>query len=328
MSNPYFYSRPILVAGGAGLIGNAVCRELIDRSARQVVVLDTFQSSSSKLQSLPAGVIPFHGSVLDRDILRKIKKLYRPAVVFHFAGVVGKKNIINKPRDTVLVNTQGTANLLDILSDIQKPTFVFSSAGEIYGSGGPHSELGASTIGPLSTHRWSYATSKLAGEAVVLGTSIRGARIIVRPFSVVGPAQRGTVIPTFVRNALNGEDLVVYDDGEMTRCFVHVDDVARGIVDLAELWETGIYNIGKDTPTDINGLASIVLELTSSKSKVVHKPYEEVFGNRFDVYKDLIPDLSRIKQRIGYSPKRTIIEIVHDVIESVTDEMEMRKRSR
>jgi UDP-glucose 4-epimerase len=149
--------------------------------------------------------------------------------------------------------------------------------------------------------------------------------VILRFFNTVGPrqlGQYGMVLPRFIEAALRGDPLQVYGDGRQTRCFCDVRDVVETIPRmLTEPACAGrVFNIGRDEPITIDGLARRVIDVLGSRSEIVHVPYEQAFGHGFDDLRDRRPDLARIRAAVGFEPRVPIEQTIRDIAE------EMRRR--
>jgi UDP-glucose 4-epimerase len=125
------------------------------------------------------------------------------------------------------------------------------------------------------------------------------------------------VVPTFVQQALAGRPISVYGDGTQTRCFCHVDDVVRALVDLMQLGEQAygeVFNIGSQEELSMLSLAHRVLEMTGSESEVHLVPYDEAYEEGFEDMPRRYPDIAKIGGALNWSPTRTLDEILSDVI--------------
>ena len=142
--------------------------------------------------------------------------------------------------------------------------------------------------------------------------------VIARLFNTVGPRQSGEygmVIPRFVRSALAGETLQIHGDGAQTRCFCHVQDTIQGLHGLMEAGDSGeIYNVGSANRIGILELAEHVIELTGSSSSIEHVPYDKVYGLGIEDMLHRIPSVAKIHGAIGWEPKRSLEEILADVV--------------
>jgi UDP-glucose 4-epimerase len=165
--------------------------------------------------------------------------------------------------------------------------------------------------------RWWYAVAKMADEALALAyhreQNVRA--VVVRFFNTVGPRQSnryGMVLPTLVRQAMAGEPLTVFGDGEQARCFTYVDDAVRSLIDLVETPAAygRIYNVGQSSEISINDLAKRILELTGSRSQVVHVPYLEAYGESYEDMRRRVPDCTRLRTTIGWAPTDRLEEAI------------------
>ena len=198
-----------------------------------------------------------------------------------------------------------------------------ASTSEVYGLSNdvPFREDGNLVMGATTKGRWSYACSKAIDEFLALAYwRERGLpTTIVRLFNTVGPRQTGQygmVIPTFVKQALAGEPLTVFGDGNQSRCFTYVGDVVGALIKLMDLPNTigEVFNIGSDQEVSILELARRVKTLTNSRSEIVTVSYEKAYGEGFEDMPRRVPDLSKIGSFIGYRPTKTLDQILESVI--------------
>jgi UDP-glucose 4-epimerase len=245
-------------------------------------------------------------------------------VIFHLAAAVGVELIIKSPVRTIETNVHCTEVLLGAANKKQKPVFIASTS-EVYGKSPklPYREDDDLLLGPTTAGRWSYACSKAIDEYLALAyTKEKGLPVVVgRLFNTVGPRQTGRygmVVPNFVRQALGGEPITVYGDGEQKRCFCHVKDVVRALADLMETDAAfgEVVNVGSSEEVTIRELAERVRAACGSESEVRLVPYEEAYEAGFEDMRRRIPDTSKIAKLIGWRPTRTLDEILYDVIES------------
>ena len=200
---------------------------------------------------------------------------------------------------------------------------LITSTSEIYGKSEsiPFSEDDDRLLGPTTKSRWSYSSSKAIDEFLALAYyKQKGLEtIIVRLFNTVGPRQTGQygmVIPRFVCQALKGEPITVYGDGEQVRCFTYVSDVVNAILKLAENPDAigQIFNIGNDNGITIRDLAQKVKEMTESKSEIVQISYDKAYETGFEDMRIRVPNLQKAKSLIGYSPAVQLDETLQNVI--------------
>jgi UDP-glucose 4-epimerase len=244
-------------------------------------------------------------------------------VVFHLASAVGVQLILDEPVRTIETTIHGTEVVLDAANRFGRPTLITSSS-EVYGKGArvPFSEDDDVVMGPTRHNRWCYAYSKAIDEFLGLAYHRQYALpvTIVRLFNTVGPrqvGQYGMVVPRFVDAALQGRPLQVYGDGNQSRCFCHVHDVADALVKLMATPAAvgGVYNLGSDQEVSINDLARRVIAAAGSSSKVEHLTYQQAYGQPFDDMTRRVPNLKRIRDAIGFAPQHSLEQIIQSVLE-------------
>jgi UDP-glucose 4-epimerase len=322
----------VLITGGAGFIGSHLVDHFLAETDREVVVLDDFSTgSASNLSHVDAGrVKTVDGDVRDKSLVTDL--VSEADAVYHLAAAVGVETIVDHPLASLRTNLQGTENVLSAAADDATPTFIASSS-EVYGKSEdvPFAEEDDRVYGAPTSPRWGYATSKAADEFLALGFHAEhGLPVVVgRYFNIVGPRQTGKygmVIPTFVEQALAGEDLTVYGDGTQTRSFTHVEDavsITHALLsDPAAHGE--VYNVGAPNPTSINDLASRVIELTGSDSGITYVPFAEAYDEDFEEPDEREPDVSKLRNVLGRAPTANLDRILHDVIDERTDGVVVR----
>jgi UDP-glucose 4-epimerase len=314
-----------LITGGAGFIGSHLADALLSRGASVTIIDDLSTGSIENIRHLKQ-TPKFHyviDSIMQRQLLAEL--VDDCDVVFHLAAAVGVRLIIESPVRTLHTNIRGTELVLDMAAKKRKKVLVTSTS-EVYGKTPkiPFHEDDDLVMGPPVRGRWSYACSKAIDEFLALSYHRERALpvIITRLFNTVGPRQTGMygmVVPRFVKQALAGQPLTVYGDGTQSRCFGWVGDIVNALIDLVDLpGSVGqIYNIGSDDEITIMELAEVVREVTGSDSPIQCIPYSEAYGDGFEDMVRRVPDLTRIREAIGYRPTRRIREIVAAVAEHV-----------
>jgi UDP-glucose 4-epimerase len=233
------------------------------------------------------------------------------------------KLIVESPVRTIETNVHGTEVVLRCAAKKAKPVIVASTS-EVYGKSSclPFRESDDLVLGATAISRWSYAASKALDEWLALAHWRERALpvTIVRLFNTVGPRQTsryGMVLPTFVRQALKGDPLTIYSDGEQRRCFSYVGDVVEALVRLAQTPEAvgEVINIGNDQEVTINELAMLVKELTGSSSRLVHIPYDEAYGPGFEDMARRVPCLEKLEGLIQYRPSTSLDAMVRRVVD-------------
>ena len=243
-------------------------------------------------------------------------------VVVHLAAAVGVKLIVERPLESLITNIRGTEIVLDAAAGAGCKVLITSTS-EIYGknAAGPVKEDDDRVLGSPFKARWSYSTAKAVDEILAKAYwRDRGVpAIVARLFNCVGPRQTGAygmVVPRFVRQALAGEDVTVYGDGEQRRCFCHVLDLVRALVALLDHPDAvgDVFNVGAQHEVSMNDLARVIVEMTGSSSRIVHIPYDEAYEEGFEDMERRVPDTSRIHTLTGWQPSRSLDEILRDVI--------------
>jgi len=312
-----------LVTGGSGFVGSHLCERLL-ADGNQVLVLDNLSTGRygniSNLEGRPGFELRV-GSVNDYQLVEECVR--ECTAVFHLASAVGVRLIVDQPVLTIESIVNGTDNVLRACSRYRRRTLITSTS-EVYGKSDqlPFREDGDSVIGATTTRRWAYACAKALDEFLGLAHwhETRLPVVIVRLFNTVGPRQTGQygmVIPRFVRQALAGEPITVYGDGSQARCFGHVKDVIEGIVGLMNHTDAPgkVFNIGNDEETTIMELAKRIIAMTGSKSEIDIIPFSQAYPAGFEDMHRRIPDLSKIRNLLGYVPKRNLDSILKDVID-------------
>jgi UDP-glucose 4-epimerase len=176
-------------------------------------------------------------------------------------------------------------------------------------------------LGATTRPRWSYGASKAIDEFLALACwrEYRLPLVVGRFFNVVGPRQSGAygmVLPRFVDAALAGRPLVVHDDGQQVRCFAHVSDVVRAVLQLMDSEQaTGrVFNIGSDQPVSILDLARRVIAAADSSSPIEFQSYTSAYDEDFEDIRRRVPDLSRLEQTIDFQRQYDLDRIIRELI--------------
>jgi UDP-glucose 4-epimerase len=316
-----------LVTGGAGFIGSHLCDALIMRGD-SVLVLDNLSTGNQKNIKHLLDNSSFDlevGSILDLHTVNNA--VASVDHVLHFAAAVGVFNIVDKPLESLLINLRGTENVLDAAWRYQKEVFIASSS-EIYGkntAGALHEESDRIVGSPLKS-RWSYSEAKAIDESMAFfyyqekKLPVR----IARFFNTVGPrqvGQYGMVLPRFVSAALKNEPLLVYGNGSQSRCFCHINDAIRAILSLLDSNATlgEVCNIGSDEEITIQDLATKIAEQTKSKSIITNIVYEDAYSPGFEDMQRRIPDIRKIRNLVGWSPKLSLESIIADIADNLKE---------
>lgn len=311
----------VVVTGGAGFIGSHVSEALLSRGDTVVAIDDLSTGSTSNVEAFLKN--PNFRLVVENVANETVldHMVSDADIVYHLAAAVGVKLIVDDPVRTIETNILGTEVVLKVAARYRTKLFIASTS-EVYGKNDrlPFKEDADMVFGSTTHSRWCYACSKAIDEFLSLAYRRRYNLpvIICRFFNTVGPRQTGQygmVVPRFVRQALRGEPITVYGDGEQIRCFCHVKDVVGALLRLAlEPSAVGeIFNIGAEKGITINALAEKVKTLTKSRSRIVRIPYEQAYEPGFEDMRERVPDVSRIRKLIGFRATRNIDQIIADV---------------
>ncbi len=314
-----------LITGGAGFIGSHLTERLLglDEKHSVVCVDDLSTGSLDNIRPLlgQANFQFVRETVCNTETMTHL--VDQCDVVFHLAAAVGVRLIVEQPVRTIETNIHGSEVVLNLANKFGRK-IMLASTSEVYGKSEqiPFAEDDDVVLGSTRFSRWCYACSKMVDEFLSLAYHEQyGLPVVVcRFFNTVGRRQTGTygmVIPRFVQSALLGEPLTIYGSGAQSRCFSSVTDVTGALVKLLDCEEAvgQVINIGTTESVTIEDLADQIIEMTGSASGKVHIPYEEVYGRPFDDMMRRVPDLSKIRSLIGYEAKRTLGEILTEVIE-------------
>jgi UDP-glucose 4-epimerase len=308
----------ILITGGAGFIGSHLAKALVEKR-HQIDIIDDFSTGRiSNLSSIRDRIYIHKFSILDEwvveDLIQQVDQIY------HLAAVVGVKNVMERPVETLLINVRGTDIVLRLASKYQKKILITSTS-EVYGKSNEFLEDSDRILGSVKKRRWAYSCSKSLDEFLALAyfDEKQLPVVIARLFNVAGPRQvsdYGMVLPTFVEQALSGQPITIHGDGSQTRSFCHVKDTVKMLVKLMNnpLAEGDIFNVGNDYEITISDLAHMVKEIAHSNSEIVYIPHEKVFGDGFEDMNRRRPNLSKTKALIGCDFNYTLGDIIQDVI--------------
>ena len=334
-------SRRILVTGGAGFIGTHLCRSLLTGGNSVTIVDDCSTGRPENVRKLreefPGARITF----LEGDVRDALPHLVHVDFdeIHHLASVVGVRLIVDQPVRAAEVNFECTSRVLRFALEARShhgrsPVVLLASSSEVYGRSCklPLAEDEDAVFGPTTSARWSYAHAKALGEHMALAYHQQHGLEIVeaRLFNTVGPGQTGAygmVMPRFVAAAVEGRPLDLYGDGRQRRCFCDVRDVIEAVVSLMRnsRCHGRVFNVGSDCCISITELAQRVISLTGSRSGTRLVPYERVYGADFEEPRERRPDLTRLREAIGFAPRfsleRTILDIARSMRNAKTPQL-------
>jgi dTDP-glucose 4,6-dehydratase len=300
-----------LVTGGAGFIGSHLCESLL-KQGHEVICMDNYSTGAQ--DNIAGFAANPRFSFVDHNVSRYIEVQEPLDFVLHFASPASPVDYLELPIPTLKVGSLGTHNALG-LAKAKKALFLLASTSEVYGDPlvRPQNEEYWGNVNPVGP-RGVYDEAKRFAEAMTMayhrfhGLDTR----IVRIFNTYGPRMRmrdGRVVPNFITQALKGEPLTVYGEGQQTRSFQYVDDLVAGIQRLLACKEHLPVNIGNPHEMTVLEFAKKILELTGSKSPIVYKPLPQ------DDPQVRQPDISKAKALLGWEPKVNLEEGLAKTIE-------------
>lgn len=288
----------VVVSGGAGFIGSHLCDVLLGQGHEVIAVDNLFTGTKRNIQHLTSNP---NFEFLRHDITESI--LLECDVLYHMACPASPVHYQYNPIKTIKTNVTGTINMLGVAKRTHA-RFLLASTSEVYGDPLQHPQKesywgNVNPIGPRSC----YDEGKRVAETLTVNYKEQGHvdTRIVRIFNTYGPRMLfndGRVVSNFIVQALQNEDITVYGEGQQTRSFCYVDDLVAGII--ATMNKDGFYgpvNLGNPNEMTIKALADRVIQLTGSRSKIVHKPLPTDDPTRRQ------PDISLAKKELGWEPK-------------------------
>lgn len=312
----------VLVTGGAGFIGSHLADALVVRGD-DVIILDNLSTGTkSNIAHLDGRITVHIGDIRDKALVNNL--VASADVVCHLAAALGVKNIMEHTLESIDRNFVGSQVVLMAAAKHDKRLLIASTS-EIYGKNPnqPLHEESDRLVGAPQKIRWTYSDAKALEEAVAHTLHrTHGLRVTTaRFFNTVGPRQTGQygmVLPRFVSAALQNTEIVIYGDGSQTRVFCHVQDAVKAIINLMDS-ETSIgeyFNVGGVGEITIKELARKILHRTNSNSTITYQPFTEAFPAGFEDMQRRVPDITKIKNFIGWEPLYTLDSIIDSVVAS------------
>ena len=292
----------LLISGGNGFLGSHVVRDALLQGF-EVTVIDDM--STMQTNNLSKDV-----TLIKRKI-EEFKSDEKFDFVLHFAARPSPEDYIKHPVETILSNSVGTMNMLNIAKE-SDAVFLYTSSSEVYGNASvlPTPETYFGYVNPNGI-RSCYDEGKRYSEALIMAyyreynIDVR----IERPFNVYGPGIRpdglyGRVIPRFILSALRGDDITIFGDGSQTRSFLYIDDwldATWKILNASDL-SGEVFNVGSVSEITINSLAKTIIDLTGSHSRIVHLDPREDDPFRRSA------DITKIRKRLSWEPRINLNE--------------------
>lgn len=314
-----------IITGGAGFIGSHLAERLLD-AGQELILVDNFSTGRrSNIEHLIGDrcrVVEATAAdaLSDSTLLDGVKR------VFHLAAAVGVKLVVDDPAAMIRNNIDETDVVLRAAAKAGAAVLITSSS-EVYGKCPvlPLQEDMELVYGPTTASRWSYGLSKALDEHLAIDLARRtGLRsVVVRLFNTIGPRQvghYGMVVPRFVTQAVAGKDLTLYGDGQQTRAFCDVRDVVGALARLIDHDDAygRVFNVGSTTQITIEQLADQVIEqVVEAGGPRVGKmfvSYEAVYGEGFEDPPHRLPDMTRLRDAVGFSPKVELPQTLRELI--------------
>jgi nucleoside-diphosphate-sugar epimerase len=301
------------VSGAAGFVGSHLVDRLLEEGFAVVGVDNLI---TGKVENLDLAKANSNFKFIELDVVDEIPDLgTKFDFIFHSASPASPPKYFEYPIETMMVNSIGTKNLLD-LAEKNNARFIFFSTSEVYGDPLEHPQResywgNVNPIGPRSI----YDEAKRFGEALV-AQYVREKKVnagIIRIFNTYGPRldpHDGRVVSTFVRQAINGEALTINGDGNQTRSFCYISDLIDGIVMMAQSTEVGPINLGNSNEMTLNELIKEISKLLSKNLTAVNLP---------ELKDDPVrrkPDISLAKEKLGWEPKVSLVQGLQLLISS------------
>lgn len=291
--------KKILITGAAGFLGSHLCDRFIKEGFNVIGMDNLLTGKMTNIEHLfPLESFQFYF----HDVTKFVHVPGKLDYILHFASPASPIDYLKMPIQTLKVGSLGTHNLLGLAKD-KKARFLIASTSEIYGDPlvHPQNEEYWGNVNPIGP-RGVYDEAKRFMEAITMAYH-RFHNVdtrIVRIFNTYGPRMRlddGRVLPTLIGQAIRGEDLTVFGDGNQTRSFCYVDDLVEGIYRLLMSDYSDPVNIGNPDEITINDFAEEIIKLTGTKQKIVHEALPQ------DDPKQRKPDITKAKEILGWQPK-------------------------
>lgn len=294
--------KKILVTGGAGFIGSHLCKKLLD-NGDSVICFDNFFTGNK--ENVAELIKNSNFKIVEQDIINEYTE--QVDKIYNLACPASPPHYQYNPVKTLKTSVLGLINMLE-LARKNNATILQASTSEVYGDPKmhPQNENYWGNVNPIGV-RSCYDEGKRCGETLMMdyhrqyNTDIR----IVRIFNTYGPnmdMKDGRVVSNFIIQALKGEDITVYGKGLQTRSFCYIDDLVDGIIKMMNNPQKfiGPVNLGNDSERTILDFAKTIIEMTGSKSKIIHKdlPSDDPMQRR--------PDLALAKKELGWQPTTDI----------------------
>jgi UDP-glucose 4-epimerase len=309
----------VFITGGAGFIGSHLADHYVN-AGHQVTLLDNFSTGSHQnIAHLENSLTTVNGDIRNVELIDQLTK--DSDLVLHMAAALGVNTILESPIESMSTNITGSEVVLHAAVKHNK-RIIIASTSEIYGKNPkqPLSETDDRVVGAPQKIRWTYSDAKAIEEAMAFALHQEKKLPVttVRLFNTVGPRQTGRygmVVPRFVQAALKNEPITIYGDGTQSRVFCHVADAVQAIAMIAGTDSTigDVYNVGGVGEVTIKQLAEKVISVTGSSATTTYTPYSDAYPAGFEDIQRRVPDISKIKAAINWTPNKDLTQIISDI---------------
>ena len=307
----------ILITGGAGFVCSHLADTLFEKNHDLILLDNLLTGNKNNIEHL----LEYKNvKFIQHDVQDHIDISEEIDFIFHFASAASPIAYQENPVNTLKAGSIGTINTLG-LAKVKNADYLLASTSEIYGDPevSPQSEEYWGNVNP-NGERSMYDEAKRFAEAAT-ATYSRTYNLktkVVRIFNTYGPRMQlsdGRVVTNFIVQALKGQDITVYGDGSQTRSFSYVQDTVNGIVSLMESEHNDVFNIGNPNEITINELASKIIEITNSNSKLINKDLPQ------DDPKQRKPDITKAKTLLNWEPKVKLEDGLTKTIDWVSSQL-------
>lgn len=314
----------ILITGGAGFLGSHLCERFLEEGYSVVAMDNLITGDLRNIEHLMhrADFEYYH-----KDVSNFVHVPGNLDYILHFASPASPIDYLRMPIQTLKVGSLGTHNMLG-LARAKKARILVASTSEVYGDPTvhPQDESYWGNVNPIGP-RGVYDEAKRFQEAITMAYhNVHGLETrIIRIFNTYGPRMRlddGRVLPTFIGQALRGEDLSVFGDGSQTRSFCYVDDLVEGIYRLLLSDFAEPVNIGNPDEITIKEFAEEIIKLTGADQKIIYKPLPQ------DDPMQRQPNITRAKEILGWEPKYSRAEGLKLTLEYFKKKVAEEKESK
>lgn len=311
----------ILTSGAGGFVGSHLCEAELD-NGHEVYGMDI--ADPVKVRDI-IGNQKFHyiqESVLNQQALESLVK--KCDLFYHFAAIADPKMYCEKPVEVLRLDLEATQTAVKLCHKYGKK-LVFASTSEVFGKNPlvPWNEESDRVLGPCSTSRWVYSSSKAVGEHYCHAYGKNGLKfVILRFFNFYGPRLdflgTGRVMTCFLQKFLNGEPVEVVEPGDQTRCFTYISDGVDGIIKASKKNNVS-YNLGTSDEISMKDLAILMKEVGGFESEINMIPAQEKYGEGYEDIFRRIPDCSKAEKELKWSPKVSLTDGIRKTIDAYRD---------